>query len=434
MKLLVVSHNVLSLTDHNGKTLLSYFGGWEPSDLAQLYIQAKAPTLNNCGNYYRVTDKDMLKSIFTRKSGKSYGKADIKPDSDTPELSKLYENVYRIGSKRKPIMYFLRDLLWRMGNWNTGKLKKWVADFAPDAVYFASGGSSFTYRIALKIAKTCGCPLFISCFDDYYFTSPCKGYLGAGIAHKIFMRQVKKTMNYASCIFTICDKMREDYSKLFNKDCYTLHTASTVKEPFATDGQNKKISYIGNLELERHKQLIAIGKALKGFKDEGLPCSVDIYSGTTSPDILNLLTPENGVNFHGSIDADEVKKVMSESMLLIHTESFDQKMRLRTAYSVSTKIADSLASGICILAYGPKEVASVKYLRENAAAFCITDSNELESGLMQIISDGEKREQIAKSALYLAHKNHLPEKVQKVFYENIYKYTEAWRQNSIKPL
>ena len=41
------------------------------------------------------------------------------------------------------------------------------------------------------------------------------------------------------------------------------------------------------------------------------------------------------------------------SMAVIHTESFEQEMMELVRFSVSTKIAESLMYGPCLIAYGP---------------------------------------------------------------------------------
>ena len=97
---------------------------------------------------------------------------------------------------------------------------------------------------------------------------------------------------------------------------------------------------------------------------------------------------------------------MGKSLAVIHTESFDEMERKKVAYSVSTKIADSLASGTPILAYGPSEVASIEYLRKNNSAFCANSESELENVLSLLISNEEKRKEIIENALNLAKKNH----------------------------
>ena len=77
MRLLVISHNVFSETDNMGKTLLSYFAKWNVQELAQFYIHSEVPTSHLCENYFRITDKEALKSILTRNCGSTFGKEDI---------------------------------------------------------------------------------------------------------------------------------------------------------------------------------------------------------------------------------------------------------------------------------------------------------------------------------------------------------------------
>jgi hypothetical protein len=153
-------------------------------------------------------------------------------------------------------------------------------------------------------------------------------------------------------------------------------------------------------------QLKSIGNALKALKIQGAPDCIDVYSAESRPEILELMTEENGIRFHGQISYDEVKKVMGESLAVIHTESFNESIASSVRYSVSTKIADSLASGTCILAYGPRDIASMSYLIDNDAAFCISDERELGGKLYEFFSANSQCEKIVKNALTLAAKNH----------------------------
>lgn len=406
MRVLVVSHNVFSKTENMGKTLSAYFKSFGVDELAQFYIHSEIPTVDLCENYYRITDKDIIKSVITRKSGQIFNKSDIQTDknnsrTDTGTTAKIYQKA----RKRTPVIYFLRNLFWSFGCWNTKKLKKWLDNFNPDAVFLASGDYSFIYKIAFKIAKEKKISLFVSCMDDYYFNNKNSKTVSGRLYHRGFMKQVNKTMAYASAIFSICDKMTEDYAMLFGKPVFTLHTGTEIKEPL-NSSKTGRISYIGNLGYGRDKQLVSIGRALLAAKSANKPEAVDVYSSECRPEILKNLTAENGINFRGQISAEQVRKVMGESMLLIHTESFDDTIRKSVSYSVSTKIADSLASGTCLLAYGPNEVASISYLINNKSAYCITSEEKLISGIEEIMENSSLREEIAKNAVTLAHKNH----------------------------
>ena len=406
MKILVVSHNVFSKTSNMGKTLASYFDGMKDVELAQFYIHSEVPTDPICKNYYRITDKEAIRSILTRKSGRIFGASDIQTDmvsarTDTGNTAKLY----RKARKRSPMIYFARNLWWGLGQWKTKKLRSWVDDFAPDVVFFASGDYAFMYKIALWFAKHRQIPLVVSCMDDYYFYNKNADCFGGKFVHRRFMKQVKKTMAYACRIFPICEKMGREYGAYFGKPYDTLCTPSTISEPLKAEKKGA-ISYIGNLGYQRNKQLVAIGKALMALELPNKPEAIDVYSTEKDPEILRDLTEENGIRFYGGISADRVLDVMGSSLAVIHTESFDETTRKIVAYSVSTKIADSLASGTCLLAYGPAEVASIEYLIENEAAFCATSEDELASVLTELLTDEEKRELTVKNALALAKKNH----------------------------
>ena len=108
---------------------------------------------------------------------------------------------------------------------------------------------------------------------------------------------------------------------------------------------------------------------------------------------------------------------MGASIAVIHTESFKEEFKQAVAYSVSTKIADSLASGTCILAYGPKDVASIRYLIDNDVAFVVNNYEDLQTKLVELITNAELRSQIETNAKRLAGLNHNGQKNTKLIYE-----------------
>ena len=79
----------------------------------------------------------------------------------------------------------------------TESLKKWIADFSPDVIFFASGDYAFMYDIARKIAEHVDRPLVVACVDDYYLHNRNENsWLGRWV-HSRFLEQVEKTMAYA---------------------------------------------------------------------------------------------------------------------------------------------------------------------------------------------------------------------------------------------
>jgi len=406
MKVLIVSHNVLSPTSNMGRTLMSYFDGTEDMEMAQFYIHDEVPVNKTiCRNYYRFTDKDAIRSLNPFGTyGTVFGEADICPERLTSRMdSGLLSKLYQVGAKRTAFIYTARNILWKFSRWNTHKFWKWVEDFSPDVIFFASGDYGFMYDIAHKIAEYVNKPLVVVCVDDYYlYNRNADSFLGR-FQHRLFLKAVHKVMVRAVRIFTICESLKEAYEKLFQIPCDVLHTAALAMAETADTVYSGQISYLGNLGLGRAEQLATMGRAVR--RHNGW---IDVYSHERNPEYLRNLTEENGVRFHGAVGAEEVLKIMASSKAVIHTESFDPKFQDITRYSVSTKIADSLMNGPCIIAYGPEGIASIDYLKENRAAYVISDSGDLETGLHRILSDDGLREEIVSNARVLAEKNHHP--------------------------
>lgn len=406
MRLLVISHNVFSNTTNMGKTMLGYFRDWEQHEIAQLYVHSEVPVSNVCGNYYRITDKEAAVSIVTRRCGRSFDRKDIEEKRENSRIDTgMLSRIYRYAQKRTPLIYMVRNAVWKMSAWNSCKLKKWLDDFRPEAVFFASGDYAFLYDIALSIATKRSIPLFTVCMDDYYLNNANDNSVLGRIEHRMFMKHVRKVLDYSSVLFTLCDKMAEDYGRAFQKTCVILHTPASFTEKL-NEKKERQIAYLGNLIPNREKSLVALGKMLKSLNMPNAPHFIDVYSSESRDEILGLLVPKNGIRFHGQVSADEVKHIIGESMAVIHTEAFDEASKARVRYSVSTKIADSLASGTCLLVYAPEEIASVEYLKKYDAAFVITEKEDLGDKLQEFFEDNAYRSQIVANALELAKRNH----------------------------
>ena len=108
----------------------------------------------------------------------------------------------------------------------------------------------------------------------------------------------------------------------------------------------------------------------------------------------------------GFVTGTESDEAFREAQLLLHTEAFDEASRDFTKHSVSTKIADSLASGIPLLAYGPEEISSMQHLLRNGCAITATSREELHKKLLTALEDGDARYLAAKNGILTAKRYH----------------------------
>jgi hypothetical protein len=108
------------------------------------------------------------------------------------------------------------------------------------------------------------------------------------------------------------------------------------------------------------------------------------------------------------LTAAEVPVMLAKADVLVHVESFDYSSRRSTVLSMSTKIPEYLSSGGCIMAIGPKDIASIRYLKETKSAIVVTKFGDdaILAALKKVALDQTFRRQLRANAWKTAHTNH----------------------------
>ncbi|PGY13298.1 hypothetical protein COE23_15715 [Bacillus cereus] len=407
-RVLVVSNNCFSDSNSNGRTLGNFFINWDKDSIAQFYIQAELPNSNVCENFYRVTDYEVLNSFLKfQKCGRKLEKEEITVGSNNTRTDEgLEKKIHSFPSKtkKKPHMYILRNLLWYTKKWKIKQLYDWIDAFQPEIILFQAGDSAFMCDIARMLSIKYDIPLMIYNSEDYYLKDRKSYSLLFHIHRRMLKRSFKKMMNQSKYVVYITDVLKEDFDNKFKTPSEAIFTASSLK-PSNSKKNNKVpvISYLGNVGVERWRSIVEIGRALQKINKDYF---IDVYTQKLTLEAEELFTEENGIKFRGAINYGNVVSVMQNSDLLVHAESFSDFIKVDLRHAFSTKVADSLACGTCLFAYGPEEIASIKYLKENDVACVVTEEVELEEKLREIIANKELREYYVEKALKQAQKRH----------------------------
>lgn len=406
-RVLVISHNVFSSTGNMGKTMTHMLAGIPPEQLAQLYFHQEIPTQRCCLRYFRITDSEVLRSVFTRRAGgRAFGAEDIDTTAAASRTDRgNLARVYRFSRRRTPLIYLLRNGMWFLGKWKTAALLKWAKDFRPDVIFFAAGDYAFSYHVTLSLAEYLHVPVVMWCADDYYLSPARPHSLFQQLQCRHLRELARRATEQSRAIVTISDKMEEDYARLFGFPLQTVRIAADCNPYALPSAQRTGIVYAGNLGLNRIVPLAALGRALKRAALPSLP-AIDVYTGEQDPAILRQVTEENGLHYCGSVSASEIERLLGRSRFLIITEAFDKKSARRTKYSLSTKIAESLCSGACLLAYGPAQIASIDYLQKHNAARILHSADELPAALQELNGRPDVYEQYVSAARELAAQCH----------------------------
>lgn len=404
MKILVISHNPLSSAGNMGKTMTTLLKCFSREELCQFYVYPSCPDGDFCSSYYRLTDKEVLKGMLL---GKPKG-SEVKPYNANSADKPDEKNAKPV--KRSAFKLILRDIVWKLALRRDTAIEEWAKSQNPDCIFLAPGYSGFIYDLAFKISKKLRLPVVAYICDDYYFIKS-GGSLFKAIQRHTVRKKTNALMKKTSYVITVGDEIRKTYQKVFGAKFETVMTGSAfspseAEKYISADFTDKnKIVYLGNLSRNRYLSLVAVGEALEKINEKsGTNYGLVVYSFEKDEKILKTLQSSKAIEYRGAVGGDDYLKAICSAEVLLHTEAFDKTSIELVKLSVSTKIADILASGRKILAFGPENVASIKYLKENDAAYVVTEKSELESALISAF--GESGEDKIRNAKILAENNH----------------------------
>ncbi|MBE6198113.1 MAG: glycosyltransferase [Rikenellaceae bacterium] len=378
MRVLVVSSSSFSDTGNNGKTLCSLFSNLKSRDIAQLYFGTnEEPYVEFCDNYYRITETDILKSLFNFSYSvrNSHNALVSSINSGTHKeawwfrILKMYEKKIRL----------IREALWKLNTWDTQELDAWIKEFNPDIVFALLGSSMHVHNIAIRLSERYNLPLFTYFTDDYVINSTAKGVVEK-IHYRLLCKQYKKTIRRSSRAYVIGEKMQKDYSEMYSKpfgvlgNCIDMDKYSHIHPRKIEQNEPIIISYMGALHSNRWVSISKLGNIVKEINGEyGYQMYIKVFSTATPSKEIIASFEKSGVEFCGGLDSSGVIAQMERSHFLLHVESFDEVNRTYVKYSISTKISEYLSSSRGIMAYGPHEVASMELLCKNGFGCGLTD-------------------------------------------------------------
>ena len=234
-------------------------------------------------------------------------------------------------------------------------------------------------------------------FTDDYIIGRTSSSPIAYLRQCMLKRKIRRTLPITKELYVISDEMKEAYSNLFGVNSYIIRNFSVEREKIGGEKQANTqpncltMVYAGGLHYNRWKVLSQIAIALKEINQiEKYKCCLKVYSSqNVSDEIIEKINIEGVSEFCGAASASQISAVYAGADILLHVESFEKKAIASTKYSFSTKIPEYLSASKCVVAVGPSDVASIRYLKHFACV--ISDSEKLLVLLTEIINDSQYR-------------------------------------------
>jgi len=404
-KVLVVGIN--PWIDNTGiNTLINFFECYDKEKLAHLYTREGLPNTKICDTFFRISESKVVKSVLKRKirTGEVVYNT---PTETTHTKDKIYKK------KNNSLKNLLREFIWKFGKWKTKALDEFLESFDADVLFFPVYANVFMCRLQNYIAKKTGKPVVLYSSDDNYsYKSISKSPFS--VLHRCWLRkQEKKLFKRAEKIMVISPKQKEEYDRLFKKDCVVLTKGVEISDNYKfADVVNDpvKMVYTGKLIIGRGDSLSLIADALEDINREKTKVELDIYTTDVVSESQKLALNKNGCSIKGALTLSEVAQVQSNADVLVFVEGLKRKYKNAARLSFSTKITDYLKSGKCIFAIGDKDIAPMDYFRRYDCAVIAHSKEEVKEKLTHLIQNKNLILEYGKKAYETAKLNHSKEK------------------------
>lgn len=439
-------------------TMLNLFRGWPADRIAQVYVESSnsiPPDGTVCQKYWKISPVNALAGILGWPR-----KCEVLPGADG-NLQQVFRELPRWRRALVAVARYswsgrfvepAREMLYGVRSLLNPSLTDWIRRFSPEVVY-SMLGTVHIIKLSLDVAKEFDLPI-VPHFTDDWVTSNYQRCWGGGILRSRMQRHLEGIWRRSPIRLTISESMTEEYARRYGGTYETfVHCVDSSQfspSPRRTGGdllerepgnalpadsgaadhkdhvgysqsnaekfqcqttvrRSVRLLYLGGLHSERWRSLQEIGLALKEIANDGYPCELLIY---TQPDasaqFASALMMPPAMRVVGWMPNAQVPELVCRADILIHVESFEPRARQYVALSMSTKIPEYMMAGRCIFAYGPAEVASMKYLARTGAGVTVgvRDTTILRSRLAELVISAEKREQLGAKARTVALDRH----------------------------
>ncbi len=396
-KVLILSRNAWN-NNCTGNTLTNFFSGWPKDKIANAFFRAEQVNNSICNQYFRVTEMELVRNIFKKnRIGKHLTTEDIVKTEQKSNCTQAQEDIkktsgyYSFFSRHRwTFVLWLRDILWGLNGWKNKNYNTFLDEINPDVIYMPCYDSVYMHRILWYTAKYTGARVVLFTGDDTYtlkqFSLSPLYWLNRLFYRGIMRKSVKK----ADTLFVISDLQKQEYDRIFKRDCVLLRKGGDFNQPFAPKEKINdpiKLVYTGNIHSGRWKTLAKLASDLSEINKQGTKIQMDIYSlSAKTDDMVKKLDIEGSSRLMPPVSNEEIDKALKDADILVAVEPFSLRERLIWRLSFSTKIVDYLTSSRAILAIGPKELASTHYLIKNDAALCATNENEITEVVSNIVA------------------------------------------------
>ncbi len=412
MNILVIT-DVLWRNDNGvGNSYSNIFEGMPDVKIANICTQSGVSENNVSSACFQISEGRLIRNM----KDKTYPSGTLERKTEGQATATGDDSITKLVKRmRFRVFFWARELVWKIGRWNSPELRQFIDDFKPDLIFAQVQDKMYQNRIVKFVKEYTKKPLMIYVWDDVYSLKQFSLSPLYWIDRLMQRHSIKGLAKKSSKVYAISKEQVEEYHKLLKKPTGLLYKGRDFRVEPEEKETNKPIEilYTGNLYSGRYKTIAEFCEYLKEINCDGQKAVLKIYSGSPLSDKeINAINIPDTSYFMGKTSESEVQKLQAEADILLHIEPFTLKGSCACRLSFSTKLVDYFNKKKCIFAVGHSRCSSMKYLKRNDSAIVCESYREMAEALKKILGNPDIVAEYAKKAWDCGAKNHRIEDIQ----------------------
>lgn len=276
--------------------------------------------------------------------------------------------------------------------------------FEPAVIYFRPTQDADFLQFSEGLIDRLGLPVVIHVMDDWLGElaneSPEQFRWAAAVMGRLLER--------AEVRLSICEAMSVEYARRFGGEFRALANAvdpadypqGVVRSRF--DERPCIVRYMGALaDNMTQASVLTVAEAVESLSEE-IAIRMEIV---TMPWFMNQVRARldafSAVSIEPTVDDPaDYRALLQEADILLLVYNFDERSIRNVRYSLANKMPELLASGVPLLAFGPRGIATIDYLAEADCAALVdrNDPEALRATIRDLCENEEHRGELVRDA------------------------------------
>ena len=310
--------------------------------------------------------------------------------------------------------------------------------FSPDLIYYRPVAEKLhLHDFACTAIEKLGVPLVLHIMDDW----PERLSRKDPSLHAKLDQSLRELLNQSTTRLSICNAMSVAYRERYGLDFIPIANCINPDDWLALSKQDSRknrseepfvIRYAGGLaDNMTFWSVLDIAHTVAALQDE-MQVKLEIYTMLPWKEkAVNAFSSLRGISIYdANFESESYRELLSSADALVIAYNFDEESISYIQYSMANKLPECLASAVPVLAYGPKQVATIAYAAQTNCTQLVAerDIQELKNAIQQLVQNPDYCREIGQKARQFAFEHHNRENIRAQFYDILCKAaaTHGW--------